>query len=313
MPSLTSGKYKNKETTYTGMFDLSLVYAFVDKTAEKIISDGNHNVQTIGYILDAYYILNRKPSAEFITYAFDVIDAAQLVNGLWSYQEFHYIPNSMRIWLTYRNYNKTPPNAINNSIYTSLNTFTKVYDDILIYEDSGTSILVWGGLWGYITLFQLGTGSNPSWLSDYITFTENNKDRWINKNHERNHMAISFHQFCQNPPYEEEIISTIVNEQNNNGGWGAEPGDPSNSTESSHTIFVLSKLGYNKINVINKTIKGILTDCYTSTVINGTLTNAWSYHQGETVNVSSTTIACMLLAELKRTVGNNNPYYVKVC
>lgn len=293
-------------------FDINAVNNFVDVTTRAALDGRIKNPDDIGFILDMYYILDREPPIELGEYAFNYLNKTQHSNGFWAYREFHYAPDTARKLLTYRRANKTPRYTIVDDYYQSINTWSEAVEDVNTYDKG----FFWGGLWGYVTLWQL-KGENPPWIDEYVNYAKEDFDNWKLKNHERNHLVGTFSQICKEVPDKEDLIDIIVKEQNpEDGGWGMVfKGEKSSSIETSHSLIMLGALGYSRIDEITeKALHGIIKNTYKTDVRNGKKIAGWSYYPEEgRMNIRSTTIVLFMLASRGLIEGNSDPYYIKLC
>lgn len=295
-------------------FDIEAINNFVDVVTQKALDEKITDPSNIAFILDMHYILKREPPEKFKEYAFYILNETQHNNGFWRYKEFHYAPDTARLLITYNREGVTPPHKISEDYYRSIDTWDEVVAELNRYERMDDSIVFWGGLWGYVTLWQL-KGEMPPWLDDYIKYAYEDFDNWKFKNHERNHLVGTFLQIDEKVPNQEELISIIVRDQNpEDGGWGFWfRGEKSSSIETAHTLYILKVLGYEGIDeVAGKSLSGILKSTYKTMVKDDKKIAGWSYYpEDERMDIRSTTIVLMTLAKLGVIDGNSDPYSLK--
>lgn len=297
-------------------FDMNAVNNFIDICTKRALNGEVTDPNDIAFIIDMYYIVDREVPVEFKDFAFECLNRTQHTNGFWEYKKFHYAPDTARKLLTYGRESIMPPHTISDKYYQSIDTWDEVLEEVYQYEKLGDDIVFWGGLWGYVTLWQL-KGDNPPWLDKYTEYAYEDFDNWKLKNHERNHLVGTFLQICKDVPNKDELIDIIVKEQNpHDNGWGfTYAGEKSSSIETAHTLCILKALEYEYIDdVAKKSLNGILKTTYKTMEIDGKIVGGWSYYtDDERMDIRSTTIVLMALASLGEIEGNSDPYYIEIC
>ncbi len=268
-----------------------------------------------GFVLDTYYILNKQPPSELVTKAFNILDSSMDVSGFYDPQTFHYVPDTSRMLITYKRFNRLPKYKIQNSFYTYISSWDNVMTELNLYENSGGTIAFWGGLWGYITIFQL-KGINPPWLNTYIDITNAQYNVWKYKNHERNHAVGAFKQFCSSISNVVDLSNQIISDRNPDGGWGGLPNDPSNSIETVSALYTLKILNYPNIQtVVNNSLKTMIRNTYITDNTSYTKPIAgWCYNFNDRrILPRATAVTLMTLVYTNVITGNPDPYGIYVC
>ncbi|GEM_PF-2312034 len=169
-------------------------------------------------------------------------DDAQRADGTWAginEQDLHYAVFTMVFALMYQRLDRSPPRSLDAWI-EGIDTWPEVEEEMRTFENPDN---LWGGALGYVMLWIAERGTRPPWMDELDALAAAGEAEWILYNHQRPRVAQMLMAGGSEVPLQAEMLASILDQQNPDGGWGSEEDEVvSLVDDTTQTLTVLERL-----------------------------------------------------------------------